>query len=183
MLATACDALVRRGFGRPVLVGGGAVEFHTGGAVTSGDFDIVTEAQAEFETELRALGFEKPKGRGQLIRGLIHPDLEIAVEVVGRVLFDGAVPMGRVLVVEVEAGHEVGVLLVEDLIADRLGQAVSGPRRDPRMLDQAVKLYVLARQIDENYLDGRIRAETLGELDLKALKELIDASYDPGPTG
>jgi len=56
------------------------------------------------------------------------------------------------------------------MIADRIGQYASTTNRVPAMLDQAVKLFRLADQLDETYLDRRIRDETLGELDLKYLK-------------
>ena len=36
---------MQAGYPRPILVGGAAVEFYTGGAVVSGDFDIVTPAE------------------------------------------------------------------------------------------------------------------------------------------
>src|SRR5258708_733620 len=45
LLALACEEVATRGYERPVLVGGAAVEFHTGGAVASGDFDFVSEEQ------------------------------------------------------------------------------------------------------------------------------------------
>jgi len=37
MLARASEGLAQRGFSRPVLVGGGAVEFYTGSAIMTGD--------------------------------------------------------------------------------------------------------------------------------------------------
>jgi hypothetical protein len=54
LLARACSDLEAKGFQRPVLVGGAAVEFHTGSAVVSGDFDFVTADQREFEDVLTA---------------------------------------------------------------------------------------------------------------------------------
>jgi hypothetical protein len=44
LLAAAFNDVVAAGYARPVLVGGAAVEFYTGGAVVSGDFDVVTAA-------------------------------------------------------------------------------------------------------------------------------------------
>jgi hypothetical protein len=46
LLAEAFEEVVVAGFERPVLVGGAAVEFYTGGAVASGDFDVVTALTA-----------------------------------------------------------------------------------------------------------------------------------------
>ena len=44
LLARTCADLAARGYDRPVLGGGAAVEFHTDGAVVSGDFDFVTRS-------------------------------------------------------------------------------------------------------------------------------------------
>jgi hypothetical protein len=73
LLAQAFDDVVNAKCGRPVLVGGAAVEFHTGGALVSGDFDVVTVAQEKLEEALLCRGFERPSGPGVLLRGLRHP--------------------------------------------------------------------------------------------------------------
>lgn len=39
LLGKAVENMRRRGLTSPILVGGAAVEFYTGGAVTTGDFD------------------------------------------------------------------------------------------------------------------------------------------------
>jgi len=64
MLARVSDAMAARGLPRPVLVGGGAVEFYTGSAVMTGDIDVTSPAQQELEEELRTLGFVRPSGPG-----------------------------------------------------------------------------------------------------------------------
>lgn len=65
------------GFARPVLVGGAAVEFYTGGAVVSGDFDIVAGSLGPIEAALIELGFVRENRQGHLLRGLYHPALLI----------------------------------------------------------------------------------------------------------
>jgi len=60
MLARVSGALAERGLPRPVLVGGGAVEFYTGSAVMTGDIDVTSPVQPELEEELQALGFVRP---------------------------------------------------------------------------------------------------------------------------
>lgn len=67
--------MVEWGYAAPVLVGGGAVEIYTAGAVATGDLDIVTPRQEEFEACLRELGFTKPVGIGHTPLGWVHPDL------------------------------------------------------------------------------------------------------------
>jgi hypothetical protein len=172
LLAQACDDLAAKGYERPVLVGGAAVEFHTGSAVVSGDFDFVTEEQRAFEAALIAHGFRREDRAGRLLRGLYHPELDLGVEVVSGALFDGRSDLRRVQLVELANGKSVAIAPVEDLIADRMGQYVSTDNRIPEMLDQAVKLFQLADEVDEAYLAARIRDETNGVVDLAYLKEM-----------
>jgi hypothetical protein len=172
LLARACDDLARHGYKRPVLVGGGAVEFHTGGSVVSGDFDFVTAEQWAFEQALVSYGFRREDRVGRLLRGLYHPDLSLGVEVVSGMLFDGLSDVHRVQLVEIVDGKAMAIAPVEDLIADRMGQYVSTSNLVPEMLDQAVKLFQLADRLDEAYLDRRIRNETNGELGLTDLRVL-----------
>jgi hypothetical protein len=171
LLARACDEVVARGYERPVLVGGGAVEFHTGGALMSGDFDFVTVEQRAFEEALISYGFRREDRAKRLLRGLYHPELSLGVEVVSGTLFDGRSDVGRVQLIEIVDEKAVAIAPVEDMIADRMGQYVSTESRVPAMLDQAIKLFQLADRLDEGYLNDRIRDETAGELDLTYLKE------------
>jgi hypothetical protein len=71
---------------------------------------------------------------------------------------------------DVVEGKTVAIAPVEDMIADRMGQYASTTSRVPEMLDQAVKLFLLADALDEAYLEKRIREETLGELGLEFLR-------------
>jgi hypothetical protein len=104
------------------LVGGGAVEFYTGGAVVSGDFDVVTDAQQIFEAALVDLGFRREDRPSHPLRGLYHPTIGIDVEVVGGLLFDGPSDRARIRLVDVGAGNRVAIAALEDMIADRMGQ-------------------------------------------------------------
>ncbi len=168
--AAASDAVAKAGHPRPILVGGGAVEFFTSGAVTSGDFDFVTEAVAAFTAALLALGFRRENCVGHLLRGLYHPDFDIGVEIVSGQLYDGRSDRSRLILVDVH-GHQLRLPPVENLIADRMGQFNSSPGGVPAMLDQAVKLYLLANEIDEAYLDRGIRNETAGDYGLVFLRD------------
>lgn len=175
LLAEACEALVKQGLPRPVLVGGGAVEFYTGGAVASADFDLVfPDTPTALEEELIKLGFERPLQPGQLIKGLIHPKLLIGIEVVSGALMDGYADREKLYFVETNKGG-VDVISVEDLIADRLGAYLSSPQKVPEMREQAVFLFNLATIIDEAYLSKRIHEETNGDLSLDDLKKYCDA--------
>ena len=175
LLATAIDRLKARGYAPPILVGGAAVELYTGGEVTSGDFDFVSPAQAEFFAELEKVGFERPRRAGWLTRSLWHPELQFGLQVVSGALMDGSADRARIRLLDVsasEGGHStLSVIPVEDLIADRMAQALAGRDIRTDMQRQAVRLYQLADSIDTDYLDRRIRNETAGEACLQTLKD------------
>lgn len=168
LFAAASEALVARGFSRPILVGGAAVELYTLGAVTTGDFDVVTSLQSEFEDELRRLGFTKPSGPGHTPLGCIHPELQLGFEVVGSALLDGATDPDRVILLDFGAKGTAAIIAIEDIIADRMGQYASGSA--PEMLGQARRLFDLHLDADLAYMDGRIRYEPVASMALQTFK-------------
>ena len=180
LLAEAFDIVRKDGYAAPVLVGGAAVEFYTAGAVISGDFDIVSGAPTPLEKALLAVGFVREDRRGRLLRGFYHPSMLIGIEIVSGQLFDGRTDRDRIVIVKID-GHEARLPPVEDMIADRLGQYGSNPRGRADMLNQAVTLYVLADEVDEAYLDRRIREESGGDYDLEFLKAKADERPDDNP--
>lgn len=168
MFARASEGVARRGFQRPVLVGGGAVEFYSGSAIMTGDMDVTIVAQPEFEEELQKLGFVRPSGPGKSTRGWVHPEIGLGFEVVGSTPMDVSPDPVRVCLIEPLPGEpEMRILSVEDMIADRMGQYASGTARE--MFDQARELASLAGGIDRDYLEHRIRTETLGEYGVEDL--------------
>jgi hypothetical protein len=68
-LAAVSEEMTAQGFERPVLVGGGAVEFYSGSRIATGDFDVITGRQEAFERLLVAHGFTRPKGVGHQFAG------------------------------------------------------------------------------------------------------------------
>ncbi|HXQ52295.1 MAG TPA: hypothetical protein VN754_07540 [Candidatus Binataceae bacterium] len=184
LLAGAFAEIMRAGHKRPVIVGGAAVEFYTGGSIVSGDFDVVTDATRELEEALIARGFRRPSGAGALLRGVFHPSLGIGVEVVSGELFDGAADEARVRLVTLDTeGEPVAVPAVEDMIADRMGQFCANPAAHGEMLTQAIVLYRIAKldvetPLDEDYLDQRIGYETAGTYSLRFLSEKADEAHD-----
>lgn len=168
ILARASEAMAERGLPRPVLVGGGAVEFYTGSAVMTGDLDLTTPAQLELEEELQKLGFVRPSGAGQSTRGWVHPHLGFGFEVVGDRPMGDTPDEVRTLVLrpfDDEGGFRI--LSVEDMIADRMGQYASGTARS--LLQQARLLYDLAGPLDQDYLDRRVRTESMGDYGVEDL--------------
>lgn len=168
LLAVAVERLTAKGLSPPVLVGGGAVELYTAGQITSGDFDFITEQQTVFFQELKALGFTQPSKPGWLLRSLLHPHLLMAVQVVSGPLMDGRADRRRIQVIDVD-GAKLSVIPVEDLIADRMAQALDGRIIRKDMQNQAVRLYQLAESLDKVYLGSRIRTETGNEASLETL--------------
>jgi hypothetical protein len=169
LLARLSDAMDARGLPRPVLVGGGAVEFYSGSAVMTGDIDVTSPVQAELEEEAQRLGFVRPSGPGQSLRGLIHPALKLGFEVVGSSPMGGGLDASRLrLVAPVGETARFRIIAIEDLIADRMSQYASGSA--PEMLDQARALARLSPELDRAYLDRRIREETLGDYGAQALE-------------
>jgi hypothetical protein len=57
LIAESGERLAQAGIPRPVLVGGAATEFYSAGAISTGDYDLVTPYQTEVEAALMALGF------------------------------------------------------------------------------------------------------------------------------
>ena len=161
LFAKVSDAMVARGRSRPVLVGGAAVELYSRSAITTGDFDIVTPAQPDFEEELQRVGFVRPSGPGKATRGWIHPDLALGFEVVADTLLDGEADRDRLVLIDLAPDGIAAFVSVEDMIADRMGQHASGTA--PEMLDQARRLFILHADADLAYMERRIRYETAGE--------------------
>lgn len=167
--ARASEAMKREGLSAPVLVGGAAVELYSSSAIATGDFDISTAWQEEFEKILQDQGFVRPSGPGKLTRGWIHPDLGLGFEVVSSTLLDGQADRERVRLIDFGGDGEIAVISVEDMIADRMGQYASGTARD--MLGQAQRLFQLHEDADLVYLELRIRQETFGDHGIQTLEE------------
>lgn len=169
LFARVSEAMHRRGLQRPILVGGAAAEFYSVSAVTTGDFDICTPCQAELDEEFPHFGFVRPGGQGQLTRGWVHPGLKLGFEVVASVPMDGNVDAAHIRLVEpIGEDSLFRIISVEDLIADRMGQYASGTASD--RFDQARILFRLHPDADLDYLERRIREESMGDYGVEDLK-------------
>ena len=154
-------AMDAAGFRPPVLVGGGAVEIYTRGAVTTGDIDLACGRQEELERIMQEHGFERPTGRGVATRGWIHTGLKLGFEVVADCLLDGMADREMVQMVELGDDGTVAVIAPEDIIADRMAQYHSGSA--PEMLGQARAIFAICEGLDLPYMARRIAEETAGE--------------------
>lgn len=166
--ARASEAMLQKGLEAPVLVGGAAAELYSGSAITTGDFDVVTGSQEAFEAALQEQGFVKPPGPGHTPEGWVHPDLQLGFEIVSSTLLDGAADRGRLRLFSAGAAGRIAVIAIEDMIADRLGQYSSGSA--PEMLRQARTLFSLYPDADLDYLERRVREETMGEYGVEDCK-------------
>lgn len=158
-------ALRAKGYEAPVLVGGAAIELFSNNLIATGDFDIATARQQAFEQELVALGFKKPTGAGVATRGWMHDGFKLGFEVVSSTLLDGLADRDRLVVVDLGDDGTAAILSREDIIADRMGQFHSGTA--PEMLQQAKVLVSLHKDLDDAYLERRIREETAGDLGIQ----------------
>lgn len=162
LLATVSEAMHRRGFQRPVLVGGAAAEFYSASALTTGDFDLCVIRQDALDEEMARAGFIRPEGVGSMLKGWVHPELRLGFEVVAEVPMDGNVDAEHIRLVEPDGMTErFRIISVEDLIADRMGQYASGTASD--RLEQARMLLALHPDVDRAYLERRIREESMGD--------------------
>ena len=168
LFARVSEAMKARGFDAPVLVGGAAVEIYSLSAISTGDFDISTGRQIEFEEELVRHGFVRPSGPGIATRGWIHRDLQLGFEVVSGSLLDGMADRERVRLLDLVGDGIASIISLEDMIADRMGQYASGTARE--MLQQAKTMFTLYPDADLDYMEQRIRYETAGEYGVETLK-------------
>lgn len=160
--------MVARGLPRPVLVGGAAVELYSRSAVATGDFDIVSPWQEAFEEELQRVGFVRPSGAGVATRGWVHSDLALGFEVVSGRLHDGLAEHERIVTVDLSPDGVAAFVSLEDIIADRMGQYISGTASE--MLGQARGLFAMYPDADLAYMEARTRYETGGDYGVEDLK-------------
>lgn len=178
LLARACAILKQRDLPLPILVGGAVVEFDTAGKIHSGDFDLVSIADAELTEALLAVGFIKEHRAGIKRGGFYHPGLPIGVEFVSGGYFEGQADRQRIRVIPFPDG-EVLMAATEDLIADRLGQWIASGRLDSELLIQAQTMIQVADFVATDYLDQRIRQDTVGALTLAEFLALGSETNHP----
>lgn len=170
LFARMSEEMAAAGHSRPVLVGGAAVEYYSASAINTGDFDLCTPRQQAFEAIMQRHGFVRPSGPGMATRGWMHPDLKLGFEIVAAVPMDGSVDQAHILLLE-DFSDEGGfaIISVEDLIADRVGQYASGSAPDMRA--QAAALLRLHPDVDMDYLERRIREESMGDHGVEIIAE------------
>jgi hypothetical protein len=119
--------------------------------ITRGDYDLVSQDQAEVEAALMALGFEKPRDG---TRGLHHYEANVGVEIVGSELLDGHADRTRILEVEIAEG--LIIKQRQPLLSPQVGAAIE---RDRGEEDHAGKLGMTKSPAHEKYPPPRRKAE------------------------
>jgi hypothetical protein len=174
LLAIAVECMEKRGLAAPILVGGAAVELYTLGRVTFNVFDFVSPCRHEFFTELKVVGFVSTPLLGWLKRSIYHPKLGVTVQVVSRQLMNGRADIDRIVKINIGRPYSqqplpLEVVPIEDLMADRISQALRAGPIATITEAHAVALYQRGANFDDEYLDRRIRAETRNRASLKTL--------------
>jgi len=133
---------------RPILVGGGAVEFYTFGGYATADVDLVISNRKLLGQILEKLNFI-PDGRFWY-----REDLNIVIECPDEVL---AGDLDRVFEVEIK-GMVCAIIGIEDLIVDRLNSYVYWSYEDDkRWASQLIASQ--GSQLDMDYLRSRLDEE------------------------
>lgn len=131
---------------RPVLVGGGAVEFYTAADYQTEDIDLLVPSRPDVTEIMEALDFDR---RG---RDFHHRALDLFVEFPGAALQPGEEAVGVVV-----DGVETLVVSIEDLILDRLRAFVHW--RSLRDALNVLSLLRSGRVVDRDRVVGRARKE------------------------
>jgi hypothetical protein len=132
----------------PIVVGGSAVDFYTGGVYPSYDFDIISDRKIIGEILEKKFGF-KPLGRHW-----INEQIGISVEVPDNHL---AGDRERSKTMKI-AGLRIFVIGIEDLIIDRLNACVHWKSQTDCDQAQFLVRYYMAR-LDLRYLEDKARSE------------------------
>lgn len=147
----------------PILVGGGAAQFHTAGGYVSGDIDLV--AAGNPQQALERLGFER-KGRYY-----VHPEFGLWVE-----FPSGQLDPGESSVAVNVRGRKLLVISAPDLLLDRL----NGLKWGGAEVDGVTALLMLRLHPGIDDKEVRRRAAEQRVLDaLNGLVEEIDSGDGP----
>ena len=111
VLGVITQAMITYGI-RPILVGGGAVEFYTLGSYTTKDLDLIVEGREKAKTALDNLKFKRRSGA----RHWYRDDLDLAIEIPDDYLAGSMEKVTKVLI----DNMPVYIIGIEDLLIDRL---------------------------------------------------------------
>jgi hypothetical protein len=148
------------GVDRPILVGGGAIEFYTGVRFSTGDLDLVVEDKVACEKVLESLGFIKASESKYYVNRELGSLVDLHGARLGRNEETVDVTYRKV---------PLSVVSPEDCIAERL----AGYRKHESTLDLLSAFFVLHH--NHNLLDHERLQERIGSLDVWEQYRLIQA--------
>lgn len=108
--------------GRPIIVGGSAVEFYTTGGYSTQDIDLVLMDSRPAEAVLAASGFSRDG------RYWFRPGLDLLLEFPGKALTYGPGAYDRVTLVEMPDGLAACIVGAEDIFIGRFYAGISESR-------------------------------------------------------
>ncbi|OUL09459.1 hypothetical protein B0533_04650 [Sedimentibacter sp. SX930] len=106
------DYLAKKYHAEVIVTGGLSVEYYTDGGYTTQDIDMITQSQRELEIILTDLGFMRDG------KYWVHDPLEIVIEVVASVPFDGVYK--PTLKAATKDGFSVNFVDINDILMDRV---------------------------------------------------------------
>lgn len=158
--------LEKRGYKRPIIVGGLALELYTQGSYTTGDIDIKAPKKP-LEEILKSWGFSKNG------RVWVNEELDLYIDWLGSSLEEGKEAEQRLNTIIVSKDLEIDVISVEDLIIDRLNAVKWWNDKDGlvwvKLLLKVKKM--LNERLDIDYLNKRAKEEDILDLLEKVLTE------------
>ena len=138
----------RRAKEKPVLVGGGAVEFYSGGHFVTGDMDLCAQSAA-LASVLKDMGFSR-KGmyfiRGKLFIHVLGPGFK-----------------GKSDDVSIGKGLMIRIISLEDLIIDRLNSC-KWWKHEVDCEQARYLLNTYRERLDSGYLEERAAQEEVGDM-------------------
>lgn len=160
LLALLARRMREAGAAEPVVVGASAVEIHSNGAYSCGDIEITVQDDTLCQEELARIGFHPDEPNSTKHR-YWNEDLWIGIHISARVPFRGRALSARQVAFETGCGT-IRVISLEDTIAALIAAFDANPRQHQDQLEQARHLYKTAGALNRNYLDLRLRDETMG---------------------
>lgn len=147
---------------KPILVGGGALEFYTQGSYMTLDVDLVIQGRDQAKRVLDEMGFKRGIGE----KSWYSEELDLSVEIPDDTI-NGS--LDRVTVVEMDDDLVAYVIGIEDLIIDRLNAYKWWKSLSDGQWALAC-LTIHIDSIDYEYLRGRAKEENI----LDVLEETVD---------
>jgi len=147
---------------KPIVVGGHAVEFYTGGYYSTFDIDIIADGYNKIGNILEKWGFKKEG------RHWYNEKLQIAIEIPSNFLE----PKSYNYITEIKIDNlNVYMIGIEDIIVDRLNAYKWWNSRSDR--EWAKKLLKIRKEeIDFEYLNKKVKKEKIEDVFNEVLREI-----------